>query len=439
MGILLDRHVHQMATAAAAGDWQRLASLQAQHPAAARALAPLLASGARQRSRQDSGAIDQLRALEEQGNALDACFALGRTIDDMDRFAKEAKAGADNLTVAALPVTNALNTFGNAVAVAIQGIDHGESQTGDLGAQLRLMRSALAAMTQAHEQFIQFFEQIREQTAAVQEIAHQINLVALNAAIEAARAGEAGRSFAVVADEVKQLAEKTTLTTGEIETITQTMGEFAARLDNGVKGAIKRLDRAEQGTQSIQSAIAQSREQINDLTAQSEAASSGLQHVHTAQKGLATTLAELSRGNTVARRHAETIARGCLLAHRIAASRLGEPGAGSEHTLRALIETARSMRRAIELAATRPGCEDLRWLDAEAPGQQMLAWVASLGNASVGSGLDAATRSFVQLCRDLVAQIANGKPGDAKLRLSELDGMLERLTHSGHAESGIAA
>src|SRR3546814_10253652 len=63
-----------------------------------------------------------------------------------------------------------------------------------------------------------------------------INLVALNAAIEAARAGEAGRSFAVVADEVKQLAEKTTLTTGEIETITQTMGEFAARLDNGEIG-----------------------------------------------------------------------------------------------------------------------------------------------------------------------------------------------------------
>lgn len=430
MGILLVRHVHQMASAAAAGDWPRLEALQAQHPATARALAPLLASEAQQRTRQDAGVSSQLRALEEQGNALDASFALGRTLDDLDRHAKDAAAGADNLTLAATPLTNALNTLAEAVSTATQSVDQGQAQTSDLEAQLRLMRSALAAMTQAHEQFIQFFSQIREQTAAVQEIAHQINLVALNAAIEAARAGEAGRSFAVVADEVKQLAEKTTLTTGEIETITQTMGEFAARLDNGVKGAIKRLDRAEQGTQGIQSAIIHSRAQIGELALHITTATSGLQSLGNAQRGIAATLGELSRSNTVARRHTDTITRGCLLAHRIAASRLGEQSAGSEHTLLAVLETARSMRRAIELAATRPGCEDMRWLDAEAPGQQMLTWVTRLGKASLNDGLDKTTQSFVQLCRDLVALLGNGKSGEAKSRISELDSLLERLSHT---------
>ncbi len=70
--------------------------------------------------------------------------------------------------------------------------------------------------------------EIKTVTGVINEIAEQTNLLALNAAIEAARAGEHGRGFAVVAEEVRNLAEKTTSATKEVElTINMIQNETA--------------------------------------------------------------------------------------------------------------------------------------------------------------------------------------------------------------------
>ena len=77
-------------------------------------------------------------------------------------------------------------------------------------------------MNQIADSVVRLSEQSRsigEITSAVNDLADQSNLLAVNAAIEAAKAGDQGRGFAVVAQEIRNMAEQSKQATAQVKEI----------------------------------------------------------------------------------------------------------------------------------------------------------------------------------------------------------------------------
>ncbi|MEW6209175.1 MAG: ABC transporter substrate-binding protein [Acidobacteriota bacterium] len=121
----------------------------------------------------------------------------------------------------------------------------GSRLVADTALSMSKIKDAIDAATETITRLGRRSEQIGEVTRVINEIADRTHLLALNAAILAAQAGSQGRGFRIVADEIKELSERTSASTREIdemimavrEDVTETIERVAvggARADEGV-------------------------------------------------------------------------------------------------------------------------------------------------------------------------------------------------------------
>jgi methyl-accepting chemotaxis protein len=111
----------------------------------------------------------------------------------------------------------------------------------ELGAIIAAQKSAMSSMVHMLEKvqgLDSFIAELNSMAGDVTQIAHQSNLLSLNAAIEAARAGELGRGFAVVAKEFRTLSAKSGETgrhiTEKVDFISRAIAETCAVVEDSV-------------------------------------------------------------------------------------------------------------------------------------------------------------------------------------------------------------
>ena len=140
--------------------------------------------------------------------------------------------GIDQLTDRASNITEVTNTAVSLAEQADEKAKHGRSVIQRSAEEFRSMTGDVSRTAEVVGRLDEDVKNISNISESIKGIAEQTNLLALNAAIEAARAGEQGRGFAVVADEVRNLAQRTQISTEEIQS---TVSELTGRTEQAVK------------------------------------------------------------------------------------------------------------------------------------------------------------------------------------------------------------
>jgi len=128
--------------------------------------------------------------------------------DNVASGAQELSQGATEQASAVDQLASTIRTISENIADNSSNCSNAREIVNDTVSYITKANNEMKHLTEAMNNIDDKSSQIKNIIKAIEDIAFQTNILALNASVEAARAGEAGKGFAVVANEVRNLASK---------------------------------------------------------------------------------------------------------------------------------------------------------------------------------------------------------------------------------------
>jgi methyl-accepting chemotaxis protein len=228
--------------------------------------------------------------------ALAIVYALRRATGRLQRTASELEQAADRVAGAASQVASASASLAQGASQQAASLEETSSSSTQVsamaGKNTELSRAAAEVVAGSQQKFdetnglleqtVHAMGEIHAQSGkisniikALDEIAFQTNIRALNAAVEAARAGEAGMGFAVVADEVRNLAQRSA----------QAARDTAALIEDSIaksQDGTSKVDRVAVAIRAIIGESAKVKHLVDEVNAGSSQQASGTGHISSA-------------------------------------------------------------------------------------------------------------------------------------------------------------
>jgi methyl-accepting chemotaxis protein len=152
----------------------------------------------------------------------------------------ETSTTTEQVKQSAYVVSQKANTVSKASQKAVAISDTGRKASNETVDRMKLIKKQMGSVGETVAKLSEHGQAIEDIIGAVQDLADQSNLLAVNASIEAARAGEQGKGFAVVAHEIKTLADQSKEATEQVRTILQDTRKWV----NEVVMTTERVDKA---------------------------------------------------------------------------------------------------------------------------------------------------------------------------------------------------